>query len=127
MLGVEKSLLMDLSLSISSSGYLHNNQRMLNRVYAPGLRDYYYILQIADYDVNCIMPFRLKQNWPFMQNQRFSQIRYGSQVDLIIPLSERFRFIPVSRGRRARHDRSGSAHHDRAQGLEERSQKETPQ
>src|SRR5262245_11883595 len=95
MLGVEKSLLTELSLNMSSAGYLHNNQRMLNRVYAPGLRDYYYILQIADYDVNCIMPFQLKQNWPFMQNQRFSQIRYGSQVDLIIPLSERFRFIPV--------------------------------
>src|SRR5262245_27636945 len=114
MLGVEKSLLMDLSLSISSSGYLHNNQRMLNTVYAPGLRDYHYILQIADYDVNCIMPFRLKQNWPFMQNQRFSRIRYGSQVDFIVPLSERFRFIPVSRGRRAGQGRSGSAHHDQS-------------
>ena len=95
MLGVEKSLLTDLSFDMSSAGYLHNNQRMLNRVYAPGLRDYYYILQIADYDVNCIMPFQLKQNSPFAQNQRFSQIRYGSQVDLIIPLSERFRFTPI--------------------------------
>ena len=38
MLGVEKSLLMDLSLNMSSAGYLHNNQRMLNRIYAPGLR-----------------------------------------------------------------------------------------
>jgi len=95
MLGVEKSLVRDLCLDMSSAGYLHNNQRMLNRVYAPGLRDYYYILQIADYDVNCIMPFQLKQNWPFMQNARFSQIRYGSQVDLIIPLSERFRFTPT--------------------------------
>ena len=30
-----------------------------------------------------------------IRDQRFSQIRYGSQVDFIIPLSERFRFIPV--------------------------------
>src|SRR5262245_7860255 len=127
MLGVEKSLLMDLSLSISSSGYLHNNQRMLNRVYAPGLRDYHYILQIADYDVNCIMPFQLKQNWPFLQNQRFSQIRYVSQVDFIVPLSERFRFIPVLEAGvqvRAGVDPLITI---RAPGLEERSQKETPQ
>src|SRR5262245_55714892 len=95
MLGVEKSLLTDLSLDMSSASYLHNNQRMLNKVYAPRLRDYYYILQIADYDVDCIMPFQLKQNSPFAQNQRFSQIRYGSQVDLIIPLSEHFLFTPV--------------------------------
>ena len=32
MLGVEKSLLTDLSLDMSSAGYLHNNQRMLNKV-----------------------------------------------------------------------------------------------
>ena len=59
------------------------------------LKQYYYILQVADYDVDCITPFRLKQNQPFAQNQRFSQIRYGSQVDLIIPLSERFDFEPL--------------------------------
>ena len=28
----------------------------------------------------------------FSQNERFSQIRYGSQVELIVPLSERFEF-----------------------------------
>jgi phosphatidylserine decarboxylase len=30
-----------------------------------------------------------------MQNERFSVVRYGSQVDLIVPLSERFDFTPV--------------------------------
>jgi phosphatidylserine decarboxylase len=29
------------------------------------------------------------------QGQRFSQVRYGSQVDLIVPLSPRFDFEPV--------------------------------
>src|SRR5436309_6700366 len=47
------------------------------------------------HDVDSIMPFHLKQNRSFAQNQRFSQIRYGSQVDLVIPLAERFEFIPV--------------------------------
>jgi phosphatidylserine decarboxylase len=31
----------------------------------------------------------------FAQNQRFSMIRYGSQVDLIIPLSEQYLYTPV--------------------------------
>ena len=92
MLGVEKSLLDELHLDMSSARYLHNNQRMVNRVFAPNLRQWYYLLQIADYDVDCITPFELKQNWPRAQNERFSQIRYGSQVDLIVPLSDRYEF-----------------------------------
>src|SRR5439155_13119068 len=36
---------------------------------------------------NTITPFQLSQNWPVSQGQRFSQIRFGSQVDLIIPLT----------------------------------------
>ena len=43
------------------------------------------------------MPFALKQNQPACQNRRFSQIRYGSQVDLIIPLSKRFEFEPLQK------------------------------
>ena len=50
------------------------------------------------HDVDSIMPFHLKQNRSFAQNQRFSQIRYGSQVDLIVPLmvpsTVRFGFVP---------------------------------
>jgi len=53
------------------------------------------MLQIADYDVDCIVPFKLKQNQPVFQGQRFSQVRYGSQVDLVVPLSSRFEFEPV--------------------------------
>ena len=52
----------------------------------------YYILQIADYDVDSVMPFKLKQHQPYAQGQRFSQIRYGSQVELIVPLSPRYEF-----------------------------------
>jgi phosphatidylserine decarboxylase len=52
-------------------------------------------VQIADYDVDCIVPFHIKQNQPFAQNQRFSQIRYGSQVDLIIPMSDSHQFVPI--------------------------------
>jgi phosphatidylserine decarboxylase len=92
MLDVEKGLLEEFRVDLRQAEYLHNNQRMLNRVYAADLEQTYYILQIADFDVDSILPFELKQNRPVQQNRRFSQIRYGSQVDLIVPLSDRFDF-----------------------------------
>jgi phosphatidylserine decarboxylase len=87
MLSVEKSLLDDLRIDLSQAEYLHNNQRMLNTIVAPDLAQAYYILQIADYDVSCITPFELKQNWPVEQNGPFSMVRFGSQVDLLLPLN----------------------------------------
>ncbi len=92
MLALEQSLIDDGAVECANAGYLHSNQRMLNRVYSPFLGQHYYVLQIADYDVDCITPFNLGQNVHLGQNRRFSQIRFGSQVDLIVPLSERWRF-----------------------------------
>lgn len=95
MLAVEKSILRELRVSPESLDYLHHNQRVVNRVYSSHLGQAYYMLQVADYDVDCIVPFKLKQNQPVFQGQRFSQVRYGSQVDLVVPLSSRFEFEPV--------------------------------
>ena len=95
MLEVEKSILHELHIPSDSFAYLHHNQRVLNRIYSPHLGQEYYVLQIADYDVDCIVPYKLKQNCHVAQGQRFSQVRYGSQVDLIVPLSPRFDFQPV--------------------------------
>jgi phosphatidylserine decarboxylase len=92
MLEVEKDLLNEVTPYTRNAHYLFNNQRVINAVFSIELLQYYYILQVADYDVDSITPFVLKQNQMFSQNQRFSQIRYGSQVDLIIPLSEHFDF-----------------------------------
>jgi phosphatidylserine decarboxylase len=92
MLDIEHSLVDDLTIDHNKAEYLHSNQRMINRVYAPDLRMYYYVLQIADYDVDCITPFQLNQHAGVSQNERFSQIRFGSQVDLIVPLSKRYRW-----------------------------------
>ncbi|MCX4824577.1 phosphatidylserine decarboxylase [Streptomyces sp. NBC_01142] len=97
MLDVENRLLYDLQIDLSEASYLRPNQRMVNRVYAPALGETYRMLQIADYDVSCITPFRLQQNIPVQQGARFSQIRYGSQVDLVIPLSDRYQLTPVHR------------------------------
>lgn len=95
MLDVEKDLCEALRIDLNKATYLHSNQRMINRVDAPTLGQEYYILQIADYDVDCITPFDVRQNQPQQQGSRFSQIRYGSQVELIIPLSERHDFVPM--------------------------------
>jgi len=46
--------------------------------------------------VDHITPFVLKQNQAVGQRQRFSQARFGSQVDLIVPLSARFDFDTVA-------------------------------
>ena len=95
MLDIEKKIIDELKLNTTNAEYLFKNQRILNTVFSMDLEQEYYILQIADYDVDCITPFRLKQNQSFSQNQRFSQIRYGSQVDLIIPLSKDFKYEPI--------------------------------
>ncbi|WP_082073284.1 phosphatidylserine decarboxylase [Pseudomonas sp. LFM046] len=92
MLDVETSLLEDLGIAPDMLDYLHHNQRMVNRIDSPELGLSYFVLQIADYDVDCITPFTLKQHHAVYQGERFSQIRYGSQVDLIVPLSSRFVF-----------------------------------
>ena len=92
MLDMEHHLISDRLVKLSNAKYLYNNERMVNKIYTPVLKQHYYILQLADYDVDSIIPFSQKQNHYYYQNQRFSQIRYGSQVDLIIPVSKKFDF-----------------------------------
>jgi phosphatidylserine decarboxylase len=93
MLDVEKGILERLRLPLEQAEYLHRNQRVVNRIDSPYLDGPYYVLQIADYDVDSITPFELKQNQPAEQGQRFSQIRYGSQVDLIVPVSPEYELV----------------------------------
>jgi len=95
MLEVEQRILEQLRIGNGSLEYLHHNQRMVNRIYSSALEQSYYVLQIADFDVDCITPFTLKQNQAHAQCERFSMVRYGSQVDLIVPLSTKFDFETV--------------------------------
>lgn len=92
MLAVENDLLDTLRFQPNNSTYLRYNERMVNAVFAPSIRQTYYVLQIADFDVGVILPHATKQQQFFHQNRRFSQIRYGSQVDVIVPLSETYDF-----------------------------------
>ena len=72
--------------------YLKYNERMWNKIYSPSLDYTYYLIQIADEDVNVISHFTNDQNDLFAQNERFSLIRWGSQVDLVLPLDNRYDF-----------------------------------
>jgi phosphatidylserine decarboxylase len=95
MLDVETHVLQELRVPEDTLGYLHHNQRVVNRIWSSDLGQTYFVLQIADYDVDCITPFDLKQGQPVSQGERFSMIRYGSQVDLIVPCSERFSLTTI--------------------------------
>ncbi|MFI9722936.1 phosphatidylserine decarboxylase [Streptomyces sp. NPDC052396] len=95
MLAMERGLLESLRIDPDRAGYLHYNERVVNRVDAPRLGGPYWMLQIADYDVDAITPFRLRQGTYLPQGYRFSQIRYGSQVDLVIPLTDDREYLPV--------------------------------
>src|SRR5437016_4048426 len=52
MLEMEQVLLEQLRIVPENAGYLHHNQRMVNRIDAPALGQSYFVLQIADYDVD---------------------------------------------------------------------------
>lgn len=67
----------------AESAYLKDNARCVNRI---GNGDLYYdLVQIADLDVDVITPFAPRQSYWFSQGQRFSMVRWGSQVELIVP------------------------------------------
>jgi phosphatidylserine decarboxylase len=75
--------------------YLKKNSRMFNRFYIPQLNYNYYIIQIADYDVDVIMHFNTQQKKMLFQGDRFSFIRWGSQCDMILPLRKDLDIRPL--------------------------------
>lgn len=84
MLFTEKELIKENQELYNTMGYLFNNSRRINKVISGDMT--YFIVQIGDYDVDVITHFDTDQNVSFNQNDRFSFIRWGSQVDLIVPL-----------------------------------------
>lgn len=95
MLDMEHGLLQSLRVDHERAEYLHHNERVINRVDVNSLRMRYWVVQIADYDVDSILPFRQQQNIFRSQGRRFSQIRYGSQVELVVPIGNGTTLTPV--------------------------------
>jgi phosphatidylserine decarboxylase len=82
---IEKKILKGLDLDYTQMQYALYNARTKNRVYCPRISQHYWLMQIADYEVDVICPYA-DQNEFFTQGERFSVVRMGSQVDVIIPL-----------------------------------------
>jgi phosphatidylserine decarboxylase len=84
MMKTEKNILKGIIGDPEQIQYMKSNQRVLNTVKT--VNQTYYILQVADRDASVISPFSIRQGKWFSQGERFSQVRWGSQVDLIIPI-----------------------------------------
>jgi len=88
---LEKDLFEKSKVNYSNMEYLFYNSRKLNKVVYPRLDYTYYIVEISDNDVD--LSLHLKKNGKFhLQGDRLSVIRYGSQVDLVLPQDSRYQF-----------------------------------
>lgn len=82
----ENDLLTGLGYDKKHLSYMFNNERRISVFYCPAIKGRYYIVQIGDRDIDVI------QNWGvghhMFQGERMGMIRWGSQVDLIVPLQK---------------------------------------
>ena len=86
MYALEQGFFKDLNYNPDNLSYLFKNERKVCCVCSNETKGDYYLVQVADKDINTIV------NWGddnyLMQGERFGQIRWGSQVDLVIPLED---------------------------------------
>lgn len=82
---LEKDILERMGVDYTHLRYALFNERVVNRIFHNPLKQPYYIVQIADFEVDVIAHFDEAQNKYYTQGERFSLVRMGSQVDLIIP------------------------------------------
>jgi phosphatidylserine decarboxylase len=86
MLAVEYDLFDEFKIDPNNMEYLFENERKILTVYCPYLEEDYYIVQIADREVDVIANWGVKEY--MSQGERFGIVRYGSQVDVVIPLTK---------------------------------------
>jgi phosphatidylserine decarboxylase len=92
MLWTERGLLDHGLIKAGTFGYMQANARVVNKCYL-GAHDYrYYVIQIADSEVNSIVPMRTSRVWAYNHNERFGQIIWGSMCVLILPLDGKLYF-----------------------------------
>jgi phosphatidylserine decarboxylase len=90
MLLIENDLIKKDDYDPDGLAYLFANERKVSVCYSARLQGKYYIVQVADKDIDVIV------NWGqgkyFTQGERFGQIRFGSQCDLVIPMGEKIEY-----------------------------------
>lgn len=95
MLFAERGLLDSGLIRKGTFGFMAANARTVNKCFCGSMRYTYYLVQIADSDINCIVPIKPDKVATFSQNERFGQIIWGSMCVLILPLDSRFKFKPL--------------------------------
>lgn len=85
---IEKAILEQLGINHDEMKYAFYNEAMKNKILVPYLNQSYFLMQIADFEVDVIVEFGPQNNF-YIQGERFSLVRLGSQVDLIIPFSNK--------------------------------------
>jgi len=89
---MENHILKEFEVKYDNIEYALYNMRVKNRIFCPWIQQHYWLIQIADFEVDVITHFG-DQNDFYTQSERFSVVRMGSQVDLIIPLiNKKLRF-----------------------------------
>jgi phosphatidylserine decarboxylase len=107
MVAVEAGILRKTDMDPNDMEYAFTNERVVTRVYNPRMQQSYYLVQIADREVDTIALFA-EDGAYLKQGQRFGAIRFGSQVDLIIPLTgSRWQFRSLVDGKSLYHVESG--------------------
>jgi phosphatidylserine decarboxylase len=82
---IEKAILDELKIDYDNMKYAFYNEAYKNKILVPHLDQSYWLIQIADFEVDVIAHFGKQMDF-FTQGERFSVIKFGSQVDLILPL-----------------------------------------
>jgi phosphatidylserine decarboxylase len=92
MLWTERGLLDSGLIRKGTFGFMTDNSRVVNRCFCGHMNYTYWLVQIADSDVNCIVPIKEGRVTAFNQNERLGQIIWGSMCVLILPADRRFKF-----------------------------------
>jgi phosphatidylserine decarboxylase len=86
MFNLEKLITRKGEIDSNLEEYLFTNERWIFEIQNIRHGFKYYIVQIADTDVNIILPY-IKNKWTYkMQGETFSFVTYGSHTEIIIPV-----------------------------------------
>jgi len=86
----EDNLLKEFHYKKRDNEFLRFNEKKISKFHCPAIKGAFYIVQVADKDVDCCLTWRKGQF--ITQGDRFGQIRFGSQCDLIVPLKKGLKF-----------------------------------
>jgi len=88
---IEAALLEGKQYNPDDMEYMLYNERQICKIYYPEFNMYYYVVQVADLEVDVIANFYPDGEY-LVQGSAFSHVRYGSQIDLIVPIKDNLQY-----------------------------------